>query len=103
MARVVQHDRFPQYRVKIGVMPEFSGTRQISQEEPMGVKDGENKQFVLSNTPIPQSEQIFKDGMFMMRGVDKDYVINGKVIVFAEAPSDRAVIVVNYKTMDPQQ
>ncbi|SFJ62217.1 hypothetical protein SAMN02799624_05214 [Paenibacillus sp. UNC496MF] len=100
MARVKAHDTFPQYRVKVGVMPEFSGARTISQEEPLGAKDTVNKQFVLSWTPIPQSEQVFKDGMFMMRGAAKDYVINGKTIVFAEAPSDKAVIAITYRTMD---
>jgi len=100
MARVIQHPTYPQYRKKLGVMPDFSGAKQIQQEVPMGVKDGTNTTFILYNTPIPNTEMVFKDGMFMLRGAGKDYTINGKAITFTEAPTEKTVIAVNYRTMD---
>jgi hypothetical protein len=100
MAQVRQHPTYPQYRMKVGVMPDFSGSDIVTQEEPVGAKDGVNKVFTLSRLPIPNSEWVFKDGMFMRKGVDNDYTINGKQITFAEPPDPKSVIAVTYKTMD---
>jgi hypothetical protein len=100
MAHVRQHATYPQYRQKVGKMPDFSGSNEIKQEEPIGTKDGSNKTYTLMKTPVKNSEEVFKDGMFMMRGVDKDYTISGKIISFVEAPSQKCVIAVNYKTME---
>jgi len=97
MAHVQQHPRFSHIRMKIGVMADFSGSQQVFQEEPTGIKDGVNKVFRLSHEPMKNSEWVFKSGMYMRKGPDKDYVINGKDIIFSEAPGPNHVIVVNYK------
>lgn len=99
MAHVRNHTTFPQYRMKVGIMPDFSGSQVIRQEEPFGTKDGTNKVFTLAFEPIKNSEQVFKDGMYMRKGAAHDYTISGKTITFAEAPSSQAQILVDYKTM----
>lgn len=99
MAYVRTHPVYSQYRMKIGVMPDFSGANQVFQEEPIGAKNNENKVFRLRHEPIRDSEMVFKDGMFMRKGADKDYLLNGKEIIFKEAPPPNAVIAVNYRYM----
>jgi hypothetical protein len=83
--------------MKVGVMADFSGSNQVFQEEPVGVKDGVNRLFNLKNEPMKDTELVFKNGMMMRKGTDNDYVLNGKDILFAEAPGPFTVIVVNYK------
>jgi hypothetical protein len=100
MAHVTKHPTFPQYRMKVGVMPDFSGANAVMQEEPLGVKDGVNTIFMLAKDPIKNSEMVFKDGMYMRKGVDYDYTINGREIRFKEAPEPNATIIVNYKAME---
>ena len=97
MAHVQQHPRFTHFRMKVGVMADFSGSNQVFQEEPVGAKDGVNKVFRLANEPMKNTEAVYKNGMYMRKGADKDYTILGKDITFTEAPLENAVITVNYK------
>ncbi|QHW35669.1 hypothetical protein GZH47_32750 (plasmid) [Paenibacillus rhizovicinus] len=97
MAHVQQHPRFPLYRMKIGLMADFSGSNTVFQEVPIGVRDGVNKTYRLAQEPLKNSESVYKDGMYMIKGLDKDYTLSGKDLIFTEAPVDKAVITVNYK------
>lgn len=97
MAHVTKHPTMPQYRVKIGLMPDFSGSNQVRQEEPVGSRDGANKAYILNHEPTRNTEWVYKDGMYMRKGAGYDYMISGKTITFNEAPPIKAVILVDYK------
>lgn len=108
MATVKQHPNYPKYRVKIGVMPDFSGSNYVDQEELIGLMDGINKQFSTTYMPIKHSETLFKDGMFMSRAstidcTDGDYYINyeTKTITFADdqIPQKKSIMRISYKYM----
>lgn len=101
MAMVRQHPDYPKWRMKIGIMPDFSGSKTSSQETPIGVCDGVNKVFKLANKPLKHSEEVVKDGMVMKR--DSDYTIDYATgtIIFSEhqIPQPKSVIHVTYKYM----
>lgn len=108
MAYVRQHPDYPQFRMKVGVMPDFSGSNQADQEIPTGIMNGVNKAFVLTSRPLTGSEIVFKDGMMMSRASsmameDGDYYMNydEKTIYFSDnqIPQAKSVIRVNYKYM----
>lgn len=89
-------------------MPDFSGANFSSQEEPVGVIDGINRQFTLKNRPIAESETITKDGMYMARAssvafLDGDYFIDAdaKTLLFSptQIPEKDNVIRASYKYM----
>lgn len=97
MAIVLAVDGKPQFRKKSGIMPDFSGSAQASQETPTGVVNDTNQVFALVNTPIVRSEIVYKNGMLMKRGVD--YMISGKTITFAmdQVPQVGCTIAVDYR------
>ncbi len=106
MAYVRQHPEFPQFRIKKGIMPDFSGSQIIDQEFPSGVVNGINKLFQLERPPLKNSESIFKDGMKMVRASsllfnDGDYYIDYQSgeITFSDrqVPQENSVIVASYK------
>lgn len=110
MALVRNHPNYPNFRMKIGVMPDFSGARWSYQEEPKGDIDGINCTFTLENEPVEKSESVYKDGMLMTRGLDytMDY-LNKKIIFTADdeksgirgqVPQPHSIIRVTYKYMD---
>lgn len=108
MAYVRQHPDYPKFRMKVGIMPDFSGSKLADQEKPSGVMNGVNKAFVLANRPLKDSERVFKDGMMMSRAssmamADGDYFLNyeEKTIYFADnqIPQAKSVIRVSYKYM----
>lgn len=99
----VQYDKF---RMKVGVMPDFSGSKFIPQEKPVGTKDGVNRIFQLSKAPLKDSEEIYKDGMFMVRATDDsftdgDYIVDwlqGELTFSVEqTPVTKSVIIARYK------
>jgi hypothetical protein len=101
MAMVRQHPDYPKWRMKIGVMPDFSGSKISYQETPLGSCDGVNKVFQLAKKPLKHSELVVKDGMVMKR--DLDYMIDystGK-ITFSDQqiPQTKSVVHVTYKYM----
>lgn len=108
MAFVRQHPDYPKFRVKKGVMPDFSGSNFSDQEIPSGSMNGINRVFTLAYVPIKQSEEIFKDGMKMSRAsslvmTDGDYYIDyaTATITFSDKqiPQEKSVLRVSYKYM----
>lgn len=108
MAFVRQHPDYPKFRMKKGVMPDFSGANYSDQETPSGVMDGVNKLFRLAQKPIKNSEEVFKDGMKMARATtlamnDGDYFMDyqtGEIIFSShQVPQPKSVIRVSYKFM----
>lgn len=101
MAMVRQHPKYPNFRMKTGIMPDFSGSDMANQEVPIGQMDGVNKEFILLNVPIKNSEMVVKDGMVMKRGVDyKIDDVTGK-ITFSDTqiPQPKSIVHVTYKFM----
>jgi|GEM_PF-2604277 len=108
MAYVRQHPDYPRFRMKVGSMPDFSGSRYADQEIPMGTMNGVNRVFRLAHLPIRLSERIYKDGMMMARAsnqaiTDGDYYIDYETgeIIFSvnQTPQPKSVIRVSYKYM----
>lgn len=100
MALVVPHSSYPQFRVKKGVMPEFSGAAEVKGETPTGVFDGVNRKFTLKKTPISKSERVIKNGLEMKR--DVDYTLLDKEVTFAgdQIPQGTSTnLFVDYKYM----
>lgn len=99
MALVRPYPNYPAFRRKLGIMPDFSGSKLAYNEIPMGDIDGNNRIFRLAYQPLSKSLQVFKDGMYMHKGVD--YVLNRQeqTITFSEhqIPQEGSVILVNYK------
>ena len=54
-------------------------------ETPSGVIDGNNKIFTLQNTPTPNSEHLYLNGLLLESG-GEDYVSSGSTITFIDAP-----------------
>lgn len=110
MAYVRQHPdpKFSMYRMKVGVMPDFSGANFISQEVPEGDMDGVNRNFKLAHRVLKDSEEVFKDGMRMRRSsntsfTDGDYFIDYSstptTIIFSDkqVPQPKSTLLVSYK------
>lgn len=70
----------------------------IDKEKPVGVVDGINKLFSLSRLPITNSEHIFLNGMLQENGEEFDYIIDGKNIIFNQAPISNMRIICSYRT-----
>jgi hypothetical protein len=101
MAMVREHPSFSHIRMKLGVMPDFSGSDSAKQETPVGVMDGVNKIFALLNKPLKDSETVVKDGMVMKEGLDYTIDFNLGQIAFSDnqVPQAKSVVHVTYKFM----
>jgi hypothetical protein len=69
-------------------------------ELPIGVIDGENDTFELSNTPSPPgSLMLFHNGQLLRVGESSDYVLNGKIITFVNGsiPKPDDVVIATYQ------
>lgn len=62
----------------------------------IGVIDGQNTVFQIAEDIVPDSEEIFVNGLLMDKGIDNDYTINGRVITFNEPIPVGAKILVSY-------
>ena len=71
----------------------------IRNEQPSGVIDGVNTVFTLSTQPIVNSEQVFIDGLLLLRGTD--YTISADTITFTTAPVPGSIILCEYFTAEP--
>lgn len=67
----------------------------ITNEIPIGDINGSNNRYRLGNVPIPNSEQIFLNGMLQRK--ELDYTIEEDIVIFNESPLDNSVIICNYK------
>ncbi len=94
------------FRMKLGSMPDFSGSKIVDQEVPTGAYTGLNAEFNLAFAPIRYSEKIHKDGMLMKRASDKtfadgDYYVdysNGRLVFSAtQIPQLDSVVLAEYK------
>lgn len=95
-----QRELYSHIRMKVGVMPELTSKKSISQEKPVGAINGSNKSFTLSKTPVINSELVIRNGMILLRGATNDYTITNNLLVFVEAPPTGSVIAVNYDTLE---
>jgi len=76
----------------------------VSRDVPSGLMNRSNVEFVLANTPISGSEQVFLNGVLQNWGDGNDYTIStsGEVITtdntitFAVAPLSTDIILVTY-------
>lgn len=84
MALVRNHPAYSKFRMKTGYMMDFSGSSWVYQETPSGSMNGTNRIFILSKKPVPNTEEVFKDGMLMARGLDYEIDYVNKVITFAD-------------------
>jgi hypothetical protein len=55
----------------------------------------ENNSFRLNNSPYPDTEQVFLNGMLQRKGMD--YSIYGNMIVFNDSPKTGSIVICNYK------
>lgn len=94
------------FRMKIGSMPDFSGSKMVDQEVPKGAYTGLNEEFKLDHAPIRYSEKIHKDGMLLKRASDKtfsdgDYLVDyttGRLFFSAtQLPTIDSVVLAEYK------
>lgn len=70
----------------------------IDKEKPYGLIDGVNNIFELSNSPIPGSEHVFLNGILQDAGVEFDYILDDKNIIFNEIPLENMRIICSYRT-----
>lgn len=68
----------------------------IVREAPSGSINGSNTTFVLANTPVSGSEQVFLNGILQEPGAGNDYTISGATITYLSAPVSGDRIRVTY-------
>jgi hypothetical protein len=80
------------FRTAIGA----TGGTEVKRETPSGTINGSNTAFVLANTPISGTEEVFLNGLLLDAGGGNDYTISGATITMASAPLSGDKIRVNY-------
>jgi hypothetical protein len=68
----------------------------VANELPTGFINDSNVTFVLANTPIVGTVQVYLNGIYQEPGAGKDYTISGATITFAAAPNTGDILLVNY-------
>lgn len=71
-----------------------------NKEIPSGVINGSNKIFTLSQTPSPNTENVYVNGILQFPGALYDYVISGATITFNTAPAINDFVFVDYIVFD---
>lgn len=108
MAWVRTHPQNSKFRLKMGVMPDFSGASLVKAETPTGLLDGDNRRFTLLKEPVEGSLDIYKDGMRLKPAStelfeDGDYWFDeaGKILWFSKyhVPQHNSVILVDYRSL----
>lgn len=69
----------------------------IVRETPSGAVNGSNTAFVLANTPIVGSEEVYLNGLQQEPGGGNDYTISGATITYLTAPIAGDKIRVSYR------
>ena len=59
---------------------------QVTRETPSGTVNGSNTAFILSNTPLVGTEQVYLNGLQQEPGAGADYTISGATITYLTAP-----------------
>lgn len=108
MAWVKTHPLNSKFRLKVGVMPDFSGASLVKGETPMGVMDSVNNKFTLLKKPVEGSVDVYKDGMRLKPATnaqftDGDYWFDhsNQVLWFSKyhLPAAKGVILVDYRSL----
>tara|TARA_R110000822_G_scaffold2734_5_gene12694 strand:+ start:7238 stop:7714 length:477 start_codon:yes stop_codon:yes gene_type:complete len=55
----------------------------IDHEIPTGLIDGTNQTFTLQQLPLSGSDHVYLNGLLQDRGIDSDYIIQDKQIIFS--------------------
>jgi phage-related tail fiber protein len=79
-------------RVTAGTSASFlQAANIVTRETPSGLVNGSNTVFVLANTPIAGTEEVFINGLLMEPGAGNDYTISGSTIttLFVLQPGDK--------------
>lgn len=58
----------------------------LDKEVPTGISDGVNREFILSQIPLENSEHVYLNGALQDPGIENDYTIFGNVITFKNPP-----------------
>lgn len=69
-------------KIWIGISNAAAEKGYIVRETPSGTINGSNADFVLANTPVSGTEQVFKNGILMDAGSGNDYTIAAATITF---------------------
>lgn len=70
----------------------------VDKETPTGIINGVNTVFELDFEPIPNSEHLYLNGLLQDSGIDGDYLIDGKTIMFFIPPSMGMKIKCSYRS-----
>ena len=65
-------------------------------EFPLGLINGINTIFTLSNLPTSNTQKVYLNGLLQIAGIGKDYTISANIITFVKAPKNNNKIVVSY-------
>ena len=68
----------------------------VVRETPSGLVNGSNVTYVLANTPVSGTEELYLNGIQQEPGAGNDYTISGATITFPSAPSTGDKIRVSY-------
>lgn len=71
-------------------------TNYVTRETPTGLVNGSNTSFVLANTPVTGTEEVYLNGIQQDAGAGNDYTISAGTITFASAPVTGDKIRVTY-------
>lgn len=76
-----------------------AGSVPIGNETPAGTIDGTNLEFELANEPLPDSLQLFRNGLLLRPGSGNDYTTTGTTIAFVagNAPATGDSLVAFYR------
>lgn len=68
----------------------------VKREVPSGALNGSNTAYVLANTPVSATEEVFLNGLLQFVGAGNDYTISTTTITMLTAPLATDRIAVNY-------
>jgi hypothetical protein len=68
----------------------------IANEVPTGDVNSINTTYVISQTPVVGTVQVYLNGSLMAPGSGADYIISGTTITFAKAPHTGSNVLVSY-------